>query len=60
MLADVLNQQKIPFVQKNVFGTGMAMKTGLMNERVHFYVFYGYLAEAKKIVDELFSPLSEE
>ena len=60
MLADVLNQQKILFVQKNVFGTGMAMKTGLMNERVRFYVFYGYLAEAKKIVDELFSSFSEE
>ena len=60
VLADVLNQQKIPFVQKNVFGTGMAMKTGLMNERVRFYVFYGYLAEAKKIADELFSSFSEE
>ena len=60
MLADVLNQQKIPFVQKNVFGAGMAMKIGLMNERIRFYVFYGHLAEAKMIVDELFSPLSEE
>ena len=60
MLADVLNQQKIPFVQKNVFGAGMAMKIGLMNERIRFYVFYGHLAEAKKLVDELFSPLSEE
>ena len=60
MLADVLNQQKIPFVQKNVFGAGMAMKIGLMNERIRFYVFYGHLAEAKIIVDELFSPLSEE
>lgn len=46
MLADVLNQQKIPFVQKNVFGAGMAMKIGLMNERIRFYVFYGHLAEA--------------
>lgn len=60
MLADVLNQQKKPFVQKNVFGAGMAMKIGLMNERIRFYVFYGHLAEAKIIVDELFSPLSEE
>ena len=60
MLADVLSQQKIPFVQKNVFGAGMSMKTGLMNERIRFYVFYGHLAEAKKLVDELFSPLSEE
>lgn len=39
---------------------GMAMKIGLMNERIRFYVFYGHLAEAKMIVDELFSPLSEE
>ena len=53
-------EQKIPFVQKNVFGAGMAMKIGLMNERIRFYVFYGHLAEAKMIVDELFSPLSEE
>ena len=28
--------------------------------KVRFYVFYGHLAEAKKLVDELFSPLSEE
>lgn len=45
---------------ENVFGAGMAMKIGLMNERIRFYVFYGHLAEAKIIVDELFSPLSEE
>lgn len=60
MLADVFNQQNIPFIQKKVLGAGLAIKTGPMRERVRFYVFYKQLSEAKSIVDELFSPLSEE
>jgi hypothetical protein len=60
MLADVLKQRNIPFVQKNVLGAGLATKTGPMLESVRFYVFYKQLSEAKAIVDELFSSLNEE
>lgn len=47
-------------IQKNVFGAGMADENRIDERKVRFYVFYGHLAEAKMIVDELFSPLSEE
>ena len=55
MLADVLKQHGIPFVQKNVLGTGMTLRTGPMFESVRFYVFYQHLAEATEIVEALFS-----
>ncbi len=55
MLADVLKQNNIPFLQKNVLGAGLALRTGLLLERVRFYVFYRQLPEAEEIVEELFS-----
>ncbi len=60
MLADVLKQENIPFTQKNVMGAGMALRAGPMFERVRFYVFYKHLAQAKEIVDALFSPSGGE
>ena len=55
MLADVLTQEKIPFLQKNVLGAGITTRIGPMLERVRFYVFYKQLAEARDIVEGLFS-----
>ena len=55
MLADVLRQKGIPFVEKNVLGAGLALRTGLLLERVRFYVLYKMLPEAEEIVEELFS-----
>ncbi|MBE6990794.1 MAG: hypothetical protein E7426_08670 [Ruminococcaceae bacterium] len=55
LLADVLTQNEIPFVQENVLGAGFALKVGPMWERVRFYVPYGRLEEARGLVDELFS-----
>ena len=55
MLADVLKQNGIPFMQENVLGAGLALKTGPLRERVRFYVLYSQLPEAADIVDGLFS-----
>ena len=55
MLADVLTQKNIPFMQKNVYGAGLALKMGPTHERIRFYVFYKQLAEAEGIVESLFS-----
>lgn len=55
MLADVLEQRKIPFLQKRMLGAGVALETGPLRERVRFYVRYGQLAEAAEAVEELFS-----
>ena len=61
MLADVLEQNGIPFMEKSVLGAGLALKIGPAHERVRFYVRYDQLPEAGKIVEELFSsPVGEE
>ena len=51
MLADMLTQQEIPFIRKNVLGAGLALTTGLMRERVRFFVFFRHLDEAQSVVD---------
>ena len=60
MLAEVLTQNNIPFIQKNVMGAGMALRVGPMFERVRFYVYYRHLDKAKEIVEELFSSTGAE
>ena len=55
MLRDVLRQNNIPVLTKNVLGAGLSLKLGPMLERLRFYVPYSYLPEAQAIVEELFS-----
>ena len=56
VLSDALKDNDIAFLQKNVLGAALALKTGPLRERVRFFVYYRQLEEAKKIVEELFSP----
>lgn len=55
MLADILEQNKIPFLTKNRLGVGMALKVGPHMERVLFYVPYSHIQHAKDLVGELFT-----
>ncbi len=55
MLADVLTKEGIPFLRKNVMGAGLALKGGVMMERVRFYVYHRQLQEAREIVEGLFN-----
>ena len=55
MLADVLMQAQIPFIQKSVLGAGLALRVGPILDRERFYVFKKQLPEAQEIVEELFS-----
>lgn len=59
MLADVLTQAGIPFLQKNVLGAGVTLRAGSMNERTRFYVFFRHLSEAADLVEALFSAPEE-
>ena len=59
MLEDVLKQNDIPCLTKNVLGAGLALKVGPMSERVRFYVPYSHLQNAKDIADEMFSASRE-
>lgn len=60
ILEDVLKQNGIPHLRKNVMGAGVAIKVGPMLERSRFYVPYPRLQEAAEVVEELFSPADGE
>lgn len=60
MLADVLEQHRIPFAKESSLGAGLAIKTGSLGETIRFFVPASYLTAAKEIVDELFSGQAAE
>ena len=60
ILEDVLQQNKIPFLKKDVMGAGLAIKVGPMLERSRFYVPYDQLQHALSVTDELFSIPDED
>ena len=60
ILEDVLKQNGIPFLRKDVMGAGMAIKVGPMLERSRFYVPYEQLEKASTIAADLFSAADEE
>ena len=62
ILEDVLKQNGIPFLKKDVMGAGMAIKVGPMLERSRFYVPFDRLQDAVSVMDEVFpaSPAGEE
>ncbi len=59
MLADVLRQEDIPFLQEGVKGAYLTAKDGYMLERKRFYVAYEDLPKAQEIVEELFGNSDE-
>ncbi len=59
MLADVLRQEGVPFLQQGAMGAGLAARTGFMAERYRFYVAGEDLTKAKEIVEELFGNKEE-
>ena len=60
ILEDVLGQNGIPFMKKNVMGAGLAIKVGPMLDRSRFYVPFDRLESARDIADGLFSETAEE
>ena len=60
MLSDVLEQNSIAHLKKNLLGAGLTVTLGSGCERVAFYVKYKDLPAAQAITEELFeSPVSE-
>ncbi len=60
ILEDVLQQNGIPYLKKDVMGAGLAIKVGPMLERSRFYVPFDQLENAMNVVDSLFSAVPEE
>lgn len=54
MLADVLQQNGIPFLTDGRMGAGLAVQVGGMLESSRFYVRWDDFDRANAIVDELF------
>ena len=59
ILEDMLKQNRIPHLKKDVMGAGMAIKVGPMLERSRFYVPFEHLSGAMAIMEDLF-PAEEE
>ena len=60
ILEDLLKQNHIPFLKKNVMGAGLAIKVGPMLDRSRFYVPYRELEKARLVADELAEDSSDE
>ena len=59
ILEDVLKQNNIPYLRKDVMGAGMAIKVGPMLERSRFYVPFEQLRCAAALTENLFSAAEE-
>lgn len=53
ILEDLLKQNSIPVLKKDVMGAGMAMKVGPMLDRSRFYVPFDHLEAAKDLLAEV-------
>ena len=59
ILEDVLKQEGIPYLVKNVMGAGMAIKVGPMLDRSRFYVPFERLGDAEAVAEDLFAAPDE-
>ncbi len=55
ILEDLLKQNNIPYLKKDVMGAGLAIKVGPMLERSRFYVPFEQLSSAMAITEDLFA-----
>ena len=55
ILEDLLKQNNIPYLKKDVMGAGLAIKVGPMLERSRFYVSFEQLNSATAIMEDLVS-----
>lgn len=55
VLAGVLEQHGIPFIQESSLGAGLALKTGSLSETIRFFVPASHLAAAEALTEELFA-----
>lgn len=53
--SEILEQNQIPFVTKNVLGAGLTAKIGTALERIRFYVPYAHYQTAHNLEQEFFS-----
>ncbi len=54
-LSDILTENGIPFITKNVLGAGLTTRLGSAQEKVRFYVPYAHLEQAKELYRGFFA-----
>ena len=59
ILEDMLKQNGIRYLKKEVMGAGMAIRVGRMLDRSRFYVAYDQLQEAETLAEDLFADADE-
>ena len=59
ILEDLLKQNNIPYLKKDVMGAGMAIRVGPMFEMSRFYVSYDQLGGVQEVIGNLFPPADE-
>lgn len=59
ILEDVLKQEGIPYLRKDLLGAGLAIRVGPVLDWGRFFVSYENLEKAKAIVDGVFSDKKE-
>ena len=60
ILEDILKQNDIPYLKKDVMGAGMAIKVGPMLDRSRFYVPFEQYENARAVTEELFAAVDDE
>ena len=60
VLADVLTQNRIPFVKESSTGAGLALRAGTLMETFRFFVPRSRLEAAKELADGLFAGDAEQ
>lgn len=60
ILEDILKQNNIPYLKKDMMGAGMTIRVGPMLERSRFYVPYEQYQNARDIADVVFSDAEED
>ncbi len=60
MVEDLLKQNDIAFLSASNVGAGLAMRTGHFNECFRFFVPYEKFAQAKELMDAVFTAVEED
>ncbi len=60
ILEDILKQEGVPFLKKEVLGAGLSFRVGPMLDRSRFYVPFEHMQKALPLLEDLFAVPAEE
>ncbi len=60
ILEDILKQEGVPFLKKEVLGAGLSFRVGPMLDRSRFYVPFEHMQKALPLLEDLFAVPAED